>query len=65
MKAWTMGLKTTYYLRNKGASQITKTISNAASIADTKNIRNRTKVSEETTEIKACLISDPTCEACQ
>jgi len=53
--AWIKGLKTTYYLRSMGATNTEKsTIHNGALNA----------VSAET-EPKACLITDPTCEACQ
>ncbi len=48
--AWQRGLKTTYYLRSLGATKIEKTGLRALS---------------GNTEIKACLIDDPECEACQ
>ena len=54
--AWIRGLKTTYYLRSLGATDAEKsTIHNAALNA----------VKMETSEPKACLITDPDCEACQ
>lgn len=43
------GLKSTYYLRNKAASKIEKSIN----------------IKEELTEVKACSIMDPSCESCQ
>ena len=49
--AWQRGLKTTYYLRSLGATKIEKT-----------GLRT---LSTSTTDIKACLIDDPECEACQ
>ena len=53
MAAWEAGLKTTYYLRNRGASKIEKSISE--------------ETKEEGAEIKpvACSILDPGCESCQ
>lgn len=53
--AWEMGLKTTYYLRTLGVSQIEK------STLDTKFGLTQ----KRTEPPKACLINDPTCEACQ
>lgn len=52
MACWEAGLKTTYYLRNRGASKVEK--SNTTS-----------EKSSEATEIKACSILDPGCESCQ
>jgi ribonucleoside-diphosphate reductase alpha chain len=53
--AWIRGLKTTYYLRSLGATNTEKsTISDGA--------LNAVKMDSEP---KACLITDPTCEACQ
>ena len=65
--AWTMGLKTTYYLRTLGASSIEK------STLDTKHKKFATgsaHIAEPETvpasQVKnACSIMDPTCEACQ
>ncbi|HYD03756.1 MAG TPA: ribonucleoside-diphosphate reductase subunit alpha [Alphaproteobacteria bacterium] len=73
--AWQLGLKTTYYLRTMGASQIEK------STLDTKYgfTQNRDQgtlgsvLSKEDASImataapvfKACLIDNPDCEACQ
>ncbi|OGT59260.1 MAG: ribonucleotide-diphosphate reductase subunit alpha [Gammaproteobacteria bacterium RIFCSPHIGHO2_12_FULL_43_28] len=54
--AWKRGLKTTYYLRSLGATDAEKaTVDNRA--------LNAVKI--EPSEPKACLITDPTCEACQ
>lgn len=54
--AWIRGLKTTYYLRSMGATNAEK-----ATIDD----RSLNAVQADPTEPKACLITDPTCEACQ
>lgn len=53
--AWTRGLKTTYYLRSMGATNAEK-----STIHD--NALNAVQANAEST---ACLITDPTCEACQ
>jgi ribonucleoside-diphosphate reductase alpha chain len=57
--AWLRGLKTTYYLRSMGATNAEK-----ATVDD----RSLNAVQVEPAvqpEVKACLITDPTCEACQ
>ncbi len=56
--AWKTGLKTTYYLRSLGASQVEK------STVDTAKYGN-THRRENVTSIQACAIDDPECEACQ
>lgn len=53
--AWIRGLKTTYYLRSLGATNTEK------STVTTDGALNAVQVDEP----KACLITDPTCEACQ
>ena len=53
MAAWEAGLKTTYYLRNRGASKVEK--SNKEEGAE------REEIKEET----SCSILDPGCESCQ
>lgn len=53
---WIRGLKTTYYLRSMGATNTEK-----ATVED----RALNAVDVNPTEPKACLITDPTCEACQ
>ncbi len=53
---WESGLKTTYYLRTKAASQITKTVG-----VNKENLEQNTLQKEP----KACLLADPECEACQ
>jgi ribonucleoside-diphosphate reductase alpha chain len=62
MHAWALGMKTTYYLRNKGASDVEKA-SVSAKAAET-NISSIEDLGE-TQGLKACLVSDPTCESCQ
>jgi ribonucleoside-diphosphate reductase alpha chain len=67
LAAWRMGLKTTYYLRTLGASSIEK------STLDSKNKKFTTGAAHVTesetvpaSQVKnACLLTDPTCEACQ
>lgn len=53
--AWLRGLKTTYYLRSMGATNTEK-----ATIDD-----RALNAVEANPMPKACLITDPTCEACQ
>jgi ribonucleoside-diphosphate reductase alpha chain len=53
--AWNHGLKTTYYLRNKGASSIEKSTVSKVSESAEPEIEN----------ISACSINDPECESCQ
>lgn len=55
--AWLRGLKTTYYLRSLGATNTEK-----ATVDD--RALNAVQV-ETLSASKACLITDPTCEACQ
>lgn len=68
--AWTAGLKTTYYLRSLGATQVEKStvdinkfglqprwMKNASSSSDI--------AVERQPEVQACSIDDPGCEACQ
>jgi ribonucleoside-diphosphate reductase alpha chain len=60
IQAWESGLKTTYYLRTLGASQVSK-----FTIAEEIQAPAPAVVSTQEPEIKACLINDPDCEACQ
>ena len=56
--AWNYGLKTTYYLRNKSASQVEK--------ASSSNIvAEPVPMSSEDLSTKVCRLDDPTCESCQ
>jgi len=54
------GLKSTYYLRNKSASQIEKSTTEGGS-GDT----HASDPNDTTINAKACSILDPTCESCQ
>ncbi len=54
--AWQMGLKTTYYLRSLGASQVEKSTVDTAEFG-----RTHTRAQEP----QACAIDNPDCEACQ
>jgi ribonucleoside-diphosphate reductase alpha chain len=60
--AWKLGLKTTYYLRNRGASDIEK-----ASVSSSKSVESIVSSIGDSQELpmKACLINDPGCESCQ
>lgn len=53
--AWERGLKTTYYLRSMGATNAERSTVNDGALNAVQN----------TGEPKVCLITDPTCEACQ
>lgn len=70
--AWRTGLKTTYYLRTLGASAIEKSTLDVTKKFE--GVARTTSVSvEETTDVPAasvvssaaCLMNDPSCEACQ
>ncbi len=78
--AWEKGLKTTYYLRSLAATQIEKSttdtnrrglqprwMKNKSASADIQIQRESEPVSAEAeaAPMKACLLNDPTCEACQ
>ncbi len=56
-RAWAKGLKTTYYLRTLGASNIEKATSN-----EKKEIRG---VMAQSAPPQACSIDNPDCESCQ
>ena len=63
--AWERGLKTTYYLRSRSATHVEKstlkgTDGKLNSVSSTASAAGPIIV-----EGKACLIDDPTCEACQ
>ncbi len=53
--AWVRGLKTTYYMRSLGATNAEKSTIHDGAL----------NAVQTSTEPKACLITDPTCEACQ
>tara|TARA_R110002124_G_scaffold221975_1_gene387439 strand:- start:13835 stop:16663 length:2829 start_codon:yes stop_codon:yes gene_type:complete len=52
--AWTSGLKTTYYLRSKGATAVEKSTINSHELNSVQNVVSQT-----------CSIDDPDCESCQ
>ncbi len=62
MTAWNIGLKTTYYLRNKSASQVEKASSSAVSTFEPMALES---LSEGDLSNKVCRLDDPTCESCQ
>ena len=57
MHAWEVGLKTTYYLRNKGASQIEK--------STVKTVKKEETTPAQEGTVVACNINNPDCESCQ
>lgn len=59
--AWIRGLKTTYYLRSMGATNAEKATIDDRSL----NAVQVEPASTAEAAPKACLITDPTCEACQ
>ena len=56
--AWVRGLKTTYYLRSLGATQMEKSTQTSSSEAISDYV-------ELESEAKVCSILDPDCDACQ
>ena len=62
MASWEAGLKTTYYLRNRGASKVEKSNESSESAEENKEELDA-EVSLE--ESAACSILDPGCESCQ
>lgn len=62
--AWSLGLKTTYYLRSLAASHVEKS---TVGLHVTTEQTNATEISATPTSgaPKACSIEDPTCESCQ
>ena len=58
--AWWRGLKTTYYLRSRGATTTEKSTISTSELNAVETTSNNTL---ETAE--ACPITDPDCEACQ
>ncbi len=74
--AWESGLKTTYYLRSLGATQVMKTADQESTAVDEPTDKDKPVISAESTsmnsstsgddaEIKMCRLDDPTCEVCQ
>ncbi len=65
LHAWRSGLKTTYYLRTLGASQIEKSTLDAKQFGFTQKRNYEMQKSQDVVE-KTCSISqDPECEVCQ
>lgn len=61
---WKKGLKTFYYLRSMGASQIEKSTLDAKKFGFTQK-REYKKIEQDNSAPKACKLTDPDCEACQ
>lgn len=69
-QAWQFGLKTTYYLRSLGATQVEKSTVDINKFGlQPKWMKNKSATSElqvdRQPEPRACAIDDPDCEACQ
>jgi ribonucleoside-diphosphate reductase alpha chain len=62
--AWKLGLKTTYYLRTLGASQVEKTTLDMREYDDTQ-FRDSDDEDGGNEESSLPSVEDPTCEACQ
>ena len=60
--AWNAGLKTTYYLRTLGASQIEKSTVDQSKYGKT---HTRDNVADLRPDAPSCAIENPECEACQ
>jgi ribonucleoside-diphosphate reductase alpha chain len=73
MLAWKKGLKTTYYLRTKAATQVEKsTVDVNRRGIQPRWMKSKSASSEISVErdypgkeVKACRLDDPECEACQ
>ena len=68
--AWNCGLKTTYYLRSLGATQVEKSTVDINKFGVQprwmKNASSSSDIAvERQPEVQACSIDDPDCEACQ
>ena len=68
--AWSSGLKTTYYLRSLGATQVEKSTVDINKFGVQprwmKNASSSSEIAvERQPEVQACSIDDPDCEACQ
>lgn len=62
IKGWKAGMKTFYYLRSMGASQIEKSTLDAKKFGFT---QKRTYSNGNGTQVQACSIENPDCESCQ
>ncbi len=65
MTAWELGLKTTYYLRTLGASQIEKSTLDMSQYGKTQHRDTTHRVSDEAADSSTATVEDPTCDACQ
>lgn len=63
--AWKFGLKTTYYLRTLGASQIEKSTLDAKKFGYTQKREYKQFAQSGIQAAQACSIEDPSCESCQ
>ena len=76
--AWEKGLKTTYYLRSQGATQVEKSsvdvnkrgvqpkwMKNKSASGDIEIVRGSGGEQTEPASAKVCDLMDPECEACQ
>lgn len=61
--AWELGLKTTYYLRTLGASQIEKSTLDMDEYGKTQH--RDTSGTDQQTDTDLAAVEDPTCDACQ
>ena len=66
MTAWKCGLKTTYYLRTLGASQVEKSTLDAKKYGFTQKREYTTQNAlDDTLPGRTCSVTDPDCESCQ
>lgn len=63
--AWLRGLKTTYYLRAKGATSTEKSTINTGALNAVKATQNEPEFTQPAAVPLACSIDNPDCEACQ
>ena len=63
--AWEAGLKTTYYLRTLGATNIEKSTVDINSYGVQPEWMKSKSASRDVSAVSACSINDPECEACQ
>ncbi|MFP4189091.1 MAG: ribonucleoside-diphosphate reductase subunit alpha, partial [Halobacteriales archaeon] len=64
--AWRLGLKTTYYLRTLGASQIEKSTLDTEEYGKTQKRDGTDAVTDGGgPSEELCKVEDPTCESCQ
>jgi len=71
MLAWRMGLKTTYYLRSLGATQVEKSTLDVNKFGiqprwmKSKSASSDVRIERDAGAPKACSIDNPDCESCQ